>query len=416
MIYETRRYNRWYYSPGLLNLFKTRNMNKSFLLPVILFIYQTLYSQIENNIYELNSLDNNFLTENVKKIIDQNIQGKQTVFLGESVHSSGSEFLAKTQFVKYLVTEHGYKDIAFEANFISLLFNHNKRNLPNIWKASEQCKELMAFLQDNNVTIWGFDIQTGGDTYVVFPKEIKKFLSANEIEVDEKFLNLTNTFLLNTSKPRKVLSKSDIDFLNNYIETLLQNEKVKSDKQWKRILESYKAVIKLKYTDRDQSVPRLNPTRDTEMAKNLDFIVKQNPDKKFIVWLANAHMSKCNYEYMKGLTMGHQFRELNPNTSYHIAFGSVNRYSRDVKEKTIITASKNYNNILYYLPSIHKNHFLDSKSILSEFRNKGYDDSSIFNLYNIYSRKTDVSERDLLNLFDALVFIGEKWIEVSYEK
>ncbi|MEE1898699.1 erythromycin esterase family protein [Flavobacterium rakeshii] len=81
--------------------------------------------------------------------------------------------------------------------------------------------------------------------------------------------------------------------------------------------------MKLKYTDRNQSVPKRNPTRDTEMAKNLDFIVKQNPDKKFIVWLANAHMSKCNYEYMKGLTMGHQFRELNPNISYHIAFGSI---------------------------------------------------------------------------------------------
>lgn len=400
----------------IINIFKTQEMKKSFLLLVILFIYQTLYSQMENNIYKLNSLDHNFLTEDVKKIIDQNIEGKQTVFLGESVHSSGSDFLAKTEFVKYLVTEYGYKDIVFEADFISLLFIHDKRNLPNIWKESEQCKELMAFLKDNNVTIWGFDIQMGGDAHFVFPKKIKEFLSTNDIEVEEKFLNLTNTFLLNTSKARKVLSKSDIDYLNSYITALLQNEKVKTEKQWTRILESYKADIKLKHTDRGQSVPRLNPTRDTEMAKNLDFIVKQNPDKKFIVWLANAHMSKCNYEYMKGLTMGHQFRELNPNTSYHIAFGSVNRYSRDVKEKTIVTASKNNNNILYYLPSIHKNHFLDSKSVLSEFRNKGYDDSSVFNLYNIYSKKTDVSERDLLNLFDALVFIGEDWIEVSYEK
>lgn len=399
-----------------MNLFKTQKMKKSILLLAILFFYQTIYSQLEDNLHEINSLDNNFLTEDVKKIVGQNIEGKQTVFLGEAVHSSGSDFLAKTEFVKYLVTEHGYKDIVFEADFISLLFIHNKRNLPNIWKESEQCKELMTFLKDNNVTIWGFDIQMGGDAHFVFPKKIKEFLSANKIEVDEKFLNLTDTFLLNTSKPRKVLSKSDIDFLNSYITALLQNEKVKTDKQWTRILESYKANIKLKYTDRDQSVPRLNPTRDTEMAKNLDFIVKQNPDKKFIVWTANAHMSKCNYDYMTGLTMGYQFRALNPNTSYHIAFGSVNRYSRDVKEKTIAAASKNNNNILYYLPSIHKNYFLDSRSVLPEFRTKGYDDLSIFNLYNIYSKKTDVSERDLLNLFDALVFIGEDWIEVSYEK
>lgn len=390
-------------------------MRKITFLLSIFFFNLTLYSQIENNIYELNSLDNKFLTEDVKKIIDQNIQGKETVFLGESVHSSGSDFLAKTEFVKYLVTEHGYKDIAFEADFISLLFNHDKRNLPSIWSKSEQCKELITFLKDNNVTIWGFDIQMGGDAHFVFPKKIKEFLSINKIELEEKFLNLTNTFLLNKSTARKVLSKSDIDFLNNYTTALLQNEKVKTDKQWTRILESYKADIKLRYTDRDMSVPRLDPTRDTQMAKNLDFIVKQNPDKKFIVWLANAHMSKCNYDYMKGLTMGYQFRELNPNTSYHIAFGSVHRYSKDVKEKTITKGSKNRDNILYYLPSIHKNYFLDSRSVSPEFRTKGYDDSSIFNLYNIFSKKTDVSERDLLNLFDALVFIGEDWIKVSYE-
>jgi len=180
-------------------------------------------------------------------------------------------------------------------------------------------------------------------------------------------------------------------------------------------LESYKADIKLRYTDRDQSVPRLNPTRDTEMAKNLDFIVKQNPDKKFIVWLANAHMSKCNYDYMKGLNMGYQFRELNPNTSYHIAFGSVNRHSKDVKEKTILKASKNSNNILYYLPSTRENYFLDSRNVSAEYRNRGYDYLYIFNLHNLY-KKMDVSKKDLLNHFDALVFIGEDWIEVSYEK
>jgi erythromycin esterase len=403
-------------------------MNKIFL--IVLFFAQILYSQIEGNIYELNSLDNNFLTEDVKKIIDQNIEGKQTVFLGEATHISGSDFLAKTEFVKYLVTEHGYKNIAFEADFISLLFNHNKRHLPKIWRESEQCKELMTFLEDNNVTIWGFDIQFGGYTHIIFPKKIKEFFTTNEIEVEEKFLSLTDTFLLNRLKPRKVLSKSDIDFLNDYITKLLQSEKVKSDKQWTRILESYKSNIKLCYTDRYQSVPKRNPTRDTEMAKNLDFIVKQNPDKKFIVWLANAHMSKCNYEYMKGLTMGYQFRELNPNTSYHIAFGSMRmrglegerrnltgkvKYNAESIEKTLIKASKNSDNIVYYLPSIHKNYFLDAKSVSSEFRNKGYYDLDIFNTYRVYRRDTKLNERDLLNLFDAFVFISD-WIEVSYEK
>jgi erythromycin esterase len=90
---------------------------------------------------------NNLLTEKVKKIIDKNINGKQTVFLGESVHYSGSDFLAKTEFIKYLVIKHNYKDIVFESDFFALLFEHDKRNLYTYWNKSNQCKALFKFLE-----------------------------------------------------------------------------------------------------------------------------------------------------------------------------------------------------------------------------------------------------------------------------
>lgn len=379
---------------------------------ILFFFSQVLYSQIENNIYELNSLDNNFLTEDVKKIIDQNIEGKQTILLGEAVHFSGSDFLAKTEFVKYLVTEHGYKDIAFEADFFSLLFDHNKRHLPKMWSSSIQCKELMTFLEEKNVTIWGFDNRiVTYYSYKNFTNKLSEFLKTNNIEIEEKFITLSNLLIKNQYESRKLFSKKDKEYLNKYISELLKKEKIQSYKLWEQILVNYQSNVEF-YTIKDNKTDSKRiPIRDKQMAKNLDFIVKQNPDKKFVVWLANAHMSKCNHESMKGMTMGYQFTELNPNTSYHIAFGSINRYNRSVKEKTIIKASKNNNNILYYLPSIHKNYFLDSKGLTTDFKNKDYKDSEIFNLYNLYRKKTD-----LLNHFDALVFIGEEWIEVSYEK
>lgn len=40
------------------------------------------------------------------------------------------------------------------------------------------------------------------------------------------------------------------------------------------------------------------------MAKNLDFLVKSMPEKKFIVWLHNAHMAKYEYIFVPGETMG----------------------------------------------------------------------------------------------------------------
>ena len=81
---------------------------KQFLIPTILFFLnqivfsQIMFSQIVENTYELNSL-NNLLTDDVKNIVSQNINEKQTIFLGESVHFSGSDFIAKTVFIKYLV-------------------------------------------------------------------------------------------------------------------------------------------------------------------------------------------------------------------------------------------------------------------------------------------------------------------------
>jgi len=56
------------------------------------------------------------------------------------------------------------------------------------------------------------------------------------------------------------------------------------------------------------------------MAKNLDFLVKKFPEKKFLVWVANAHMSKVESEFMEGQTMGYDFVKLNPDISYHLAF------------------------------------------------------------------------------------------------
>lgn len=144
------------------------------------------------------------------------------------------------------------------------------------------------------------------------------------------------------------------------------------------------------------------------MARNLDFLIKTNPNKKFIVWLANGHMSKSNSKLLKGQTMGYQFREQNPNSSYHIAFGSIRLPER--KEKEIIKAGRKSNNVLSLLPSLERNYFLDAKKIISEnveLTNKVFNDMYIFNLPN--------NKTKLLNNFDALVFIAKGEV-VTYPK
>ena len=73
-------------------------MKKLYLLISTFFFSMMVHAQIKENLYGLNTLED-LLTEDVKQIINQNIADKPTVFLGEAVHYSGSDFLAKTEFV-----------------------------------------------------------------------------------------------------------------------------------------------------------------------------------------------------------------------------------------------------------------------------------------------------------------------------
>tara|TARA_R110002049_G_scaffold179236_1_gene346232 strand:- start:325 stop:1479 length:1155 start_codon:yes stop_codon:yes gene_type:complete len=384
-------------------------MIKKSLIPLVLFfICQTLFSQVKENIYKLNSI-NNLLTEKVKKIIDSNIREKQTVFLGEAVHYSGSDFLAKTEFVKYLVKEHNYKDIAFESDFFALLFDHDKRNLYTMWSKANQCKKLFDFLEKNKVTIWGFDnkIHTVY-SHQNFSKKLAEILIKNGTILDKEFTRLIKNLMVYQYKSRKKLTNKEIRFLKAYTNQLLENNTISLNVTWTQILNSLKSAIEL-YTVKDNySDKKRIPIRDKQMAKNLDFLVKQNPDKKFLVWLANGHMSKSNKDWMIGQTMGHQFRELNPNTSYHIAFGSMRLPPRD--EKDIQKALKSDKTILSFLPSINDNYFIDAHQIINKSEEFKYLEINDLNIFNNLSKKSK-----LFAHFDALVFIANGK-EVKYEK
>ncbi|MCX7548552.1 erythromycin esterase family protein [Xanthomarina sp. F1114] len=374
-------------------------MKKTTVLLFIIFGLNTILAQVEKNIYELNSIEN-LLTNEVKGILDANLSDKKVVFLGESEHHIGSDFLAKTEFIKYLVLEKGYKDIAFEADFFALYFDHDKTNLYSFWSHSVQCKELFEFLEQHNITIWGFDNQMGsGFTYTNFTIKLTDFLNKNAIKYDEDFTRLTEAFIKNRRKATKVLKNVEVEYLINKVDELLANEHIIKNKLWFQILENYKSDILICTTDKDRK--KGIPIRDSQMARNLDFLVKTMPEKKFIVWLANAHMAKYEYDFMRGETMGGQFVKLNPNISYHIAISPINMPYR--KPKWIEKLRNDKENLLHFLPSTEKNYFVDSKKIINE--NPEYSEMKYEGMFNLEEKNTNWFKH-----FDALVFIskGEK--------
>jgi len=379
-------------------------MKKTIFIIYVVFGLNSTFSQVDENIYELNSIEN-LLTQDVKEIIDKNLTDKKVVFLGEAEHHIGSDFLAKTEFVKYLVKEHNYKDIAFESDFFGLYFEHNKRNIFQHWSRSVQCKELFEFLKENDVTLWGFDNQhLFRYTYENFTLKLTKFLNDNQIEYDTNLMTSVDKIIKNGINAKKIMKDIEVRYLISELDLLLNNDKVKNHLLWHQIIENFKSSVFV-YTTHSKKSKGI-PIRDKQMAKNLDFLVKTNPNKKFIVWIANAHMAKYAYDFMKGKTMGSQFIKLNPAISYHIAVSSIKMPYR--KDKWLQKSFRDEKNILHFLPSIENNYFLDSKKLIEkhpEFGNKEY-----VGMFNLNKDKTNWFKH-----FDALVFIskGEK---IAFEK
>jgi erythromycin esterase len=385
------------------NLYSIRmNHLLSFLISVIAI--NSVFCQVSESIYELNSIDD-LLTKEVKEVIDQNIYNKQVVFLGEAEHHIGSDFLAKTEFVKYLVIEHKYKDIAFESDFFGLYFEHDKRNIYPHWSRSVQCMPLFDFLEENDVTLWGFDNQFLFQyTYENFTKKLAQYLEDNLIEYDANFIASVNKVIQNGRNANNMMNEKEVVDLTSELDTLLKNDKVKSNLLWHQIIENFKSAT-LRYTTHRKKSKGI-PIRDKQMASNLNFLVKSNPTKKFIVWLANAHMSKLDETFMKGKTMGNQFIQLHPNQSYHIAVSSIKMPYR--KEKWLEKSFNDKDNLLHLLPSIDKNYFIDSKKLILEYPE--FEETKFTGMFNLDDTKTNWFKH-----FDALVFIskGEK---VNYQK
>lgn len=362
------------------------------------FIFLFGYSiNAQKAILKLDSIQN-LLTSEVRSVITEEISNKRVIFLGESEHHIGSDFLAKTEFVKFLVKEHNYKNIAFESDFFALYYEHYQNNTFPHWANSTQCQELFQFLKENNVVIWGFDNQFSTPySFRNFSLKLFNFLKENNILPEEKFNNLVDVFM----KTGKATNK-DVKYMISEIDILLHKESILNDPVWHQFIESFRSTV-LQYTSSSRKIGIT--LRDAQMAKNLAFITSQMSNDKFIVWAANAHISKLNDDYMHNQTMGYQYNQLNPDSSFHIAFAPIKMAYRS--DKFIAAQRTDPNNLLSLLPDISHNYFISSKLFLKE--NPIYKDVNFKGMFGI-GNNLDNNKINLLKHFDALIFIanGEK--------
>lgn len=365
-------------------------------LVILFLIHCTVQGQIQENVYPV-STEIEDISSSVKSIISKNIKDKQFVFLGESFHKSGADLRMKSVFVKYLIEEEGFENIIFESDFYALFIEHSKTNIYGIWSRAEQCQDLFKFLEQKNIKIWGMDNKLHTPfSKENFPDHLSKFLKEKQNEPDTRYIAIVDQILELEFQLREKLSPSDLEYFDIKTSELLENEDLIKDKFWYQSIQNLNSSSLIyRYKKVEKSIAE----RDRQMARNLDFFAKEFPDKRFIVWAANSHISRTDSDYMGEATMGCEFLKTNPNNSYHIAFGSIKMPYRNLKH--IERKRKSKKNLLHYLPNIDNNYFIDTKNIRCN------DPKLASSSY--YAILWSAGRKDLtttwLEHFDAIVFI-----------
>ena len=326
------------------------------------FLYQSFcFCQIESNTHSL-LFDSGELSTKVKDIIEQNSNNKQFVFLGESFHQSGADLVYKTKLLKYLVNELEYKDIIFESDFYGLFLDKNPKNIYWTWFGANQCKELFEFLKKEELTLWGMDSKLHSIySKQNFTSELEEKLKELNIKFSQDFVYVAEKLIKLQFKIKEELEDAEFNLFMSELNELLEVTSNLSDDFLFQSLKNLKSsAINYMADDYKDGIAE----RERQMADNLNYLSKKFPNKKFIVWAANAHIAKTDNTYMGDATMGCEFLKLNPNNSYHIAFASIKMPYRKLKK--IEKQAKNSKNLLYYLPDLDNDYFIDIKQAIKE--------------------------------------------------
>lgn len=243
----------------------------------------------------LNTSDLSFLKGKIKD--------KMIVSLGELDHGDGSTFKHKTTIIKYLHEEMGFNVIAFEAPFIELemlnVYNKKisvdstKKELYSIWAKVNETQELFNYIEDENITLTGFDSRHVSHQTQITDSIIKYFKLDSTKSNITSTIDALDTLLRYEYKSATKINQEDKDVFFCVIDSLIEsNNALKPNENkasfWRQVLVSVRGCAKNSWSE-DGIQGELY--RDSHMAQNLLWLINQKyKNEKIIVWAANFHI------------------------------------------------------------------------------------------------------------------------------
>jgi erythromycin esterase-like protein len=282
-----------------------KNALLGFIATIILFLNTTALAdneKLSQGIYSISSIED----ENFKelKLIGELVGHSKYVALGEAHHTSDGFYQAKFHMIQYLIKERGFRAIAFENNWDTLLpvddfLVHGtggaKSALLNfypVWRADTVLRMLnwiRKFNQENPedpVRIFGFDMQNleASSKYIIHSLESK---GRTDFTQEISTCNNTLPYFYNEK-----VQDSDCEKCSALSSKLLES----ADTFQKEFPYFQVAALSLQsnylrscaVSDEQELI-----TRDETMAKILPLMAEQTaPHAKAIIWAANGHIHK----------------------------------------------------------------------------------------------------------------------------
>ncbi|MCT4664704.1 MAG: erythromycin esterase family protein [Flavobacteriales bacterium] len=256
--------------------------------------------------------------------IQESLQGKRILLLGETGHGDGSAFELKSEIVDYLNKHDNWEILALEGGSLFSLYLadnnlpiHKKIGVPTleqswfyIWSNSNEVSQLKEIAKNQSMNILGiepiFDFYSAAYFY---PFIIKNVEISPDYKKRLKALRKIQTQLFKSTKNKSLVSIDElIDFekgINNLKDSVITWDIAHQAMILQQIsniesnLPKYKNYILNQYTFENESIAI--EKRDAQMFSNLEWILEQYPNKKIIIWGANFHITKdiSEFEYNK---------------------------------------------------------------------------------------------------------------------